>query len=67
MPPGRLKILSDVVERTFKYPELVAFSHKAKLPVDFISGEETKKLFVNGLRQSPEVVKLVKDLAQSEK
>lgn len=67
MPPARLKVLREAVEKTFKDPELIAFSNKVKLPVNFDSGEETKKLFVNGLRQSPEVVKLVKDLAQSEK
>jgi len=67
MAPGRLKVLRDAVEQTFKDPELISFSSKVKLPVDFDSGEETKKLFVNGLRQSSEVVKLVKDLAQSEK
>ncbi len=67
MSPGRLKVLRDAIEKTFKDPELLEFSDKLKLPVTFTSGEDTRKLFVGALNQSPEIVKMVKELTQLEK
>ena len=67
MPPGRLKVLRDAIEKTFKDPELLAYSEKVKLPINFTSGEDTQKLFVGALNQSPEIVRLVKELTQPEK
>ena len=66
-PPGRLKVLRQAMENTFKDPELLDYARKVKLPVSYTSGEETKAMFVNALRQSPDVIKLVKELAQPEK
>ncbi len=67
VPSGRLRVLRDAVEKTFKDPELLDYAHKIKLPISFTSGNETKTMFVNALKQSPDVVKLVKELAQPEK
>lgn len=67
VPAGRLKVLRQAMEATFKDPELVAYAQKIKLPISYTSGEETKALFVNALRQSPDVVKLIKELSQAEK
>jgi len=67
VPPARLKTLREALERTFKDPELLAHSEKVKLPISFTSGDETKAMFVNALNQTPDVVKLVKELSQTEK
>jgi tripartite-type tricarboxylate transporter receptor subunit TctC len=67
MPPGRLKALREAMEKTFKDPELLDYARKIKLPVSYASGEETKTMFVNALHQSPDVIKLIKELAQPEK
>jgi len=64
MPPLRLKALREAIRKTFHDPELLAYSEKAKLPVSFMSGEETARLFVNALNQSPEIVKMVKELTK---
>ncbi len=67
MSPSRLKVLREAMEKTFKDPELLEFSQKAKLPISFTSGEDTRKLFLGALNQTPEVLKLVKELTQPEK
>jgi tripartite-type tricarboxylate transporter receptor subunit TctC len=64
IPAGRLKVLRDALDKTFKDPDLLAYSRKALLPITFASAEDTKTMFVNSLNQSPDVVKLVKELAQ---
>jgi tripartite-type tricarboxylate transporter receptor subunit TctC len=66
MPAGRLKVLRDAMEKTFNDPELLAYAKKAMLPVSFTSGDETKAMFVNGLKQSPDVIKLIKELSGPE-
>jgi tripartite-type tricarboxylate transporter receptor subunit TctC len=66
IPAGRLKVLRDAIDKTFKDQELLAYSQKVKLPINFASAEETRKMFVDALNQSPEVIKMVKDLAKAE-
>ncbi len=63
IPAGRLKVLRDAIDKTFKDQELLAYSQKVKLPINFTPAEETRKMFVDALNQSPDVVKLVKELA----
>ena len=67
MSPGRLKVLREAIEKTFKDPNLLAEAQKLRLPIDFTSGEETGMMFINALKQSPDVIKLIKELAQEEK
>lgn len=67
MPAGRLKALREAVEKSFRDPELLAYSEKMKLPVTYISGEATQRLVANALKQPPRVVELLKKLAESDK
>lgn len=67
MAPGRLKVLREALEKSFKDPELLAISEKVKLPIHYISGEATRQLFANALKQPPKVIEMVKKLAESEK
>jgi len=66
MPPGRLRVLRDAVEKAFKDPELLTISTKIKLPISYISGEATRQLMVDALKQPPQVVDLLKKLAEEE-
>ena len=66
IPAGRLKVLRDAIDKTFKDSELLAYSRKTLLPIMFNTAEDTKKMFADSLDQSPEVVKLVKELSQSQ-
>ena len=43
MPPDRTKFLRDSIWKTFNDPEFVAWSKKAKRPVEGVSGEDTEK------------------------
>jgi tripartite-type tricarboxylate transporter receptor subunit TctC len=43
MPPERTKFLRDAIWKTFNDPEFIAWSKKAKRPVEAVSGEETEK------------------------
>ncbi len=67
MPPGRLRVLHEALEKSFKDPQLLAISEKMKLPITYISGETTRQLFANALKQPPKVIEMVKKLAESEK
>ncbi len=66
VPPARLKTLREAMEKTFKDPELLSYAGKMKIPISYTSGEETKAMFVNALKQTPDVVKLIKELSQAE-
>ncbi len=67
IPPGRLKALREALEKSFKDPELLAVSKKMKLPITYIPGEAARQLFANALKQPPQVIKMVKELSESEK
>ena len=43
MPPERTKFLRDAIWKTFNDPEFIAWSKKAKRPVEAVNGEETEK------------------------
>ena len=64
MQPDLLQALRGVVEKTFKDPDLLAHAKRIKIPIDYTSGEETRKMFVEALDQPPEVVNLVKEMAK---
>ncbi len=66
IPAGRLKVLRDAVASTFRDPELLTYAQRMKLPINFTPAEETKAMFIDALHQSPDVVKLVKELAKTE-
>ena len=59
-----IQALRDVIEKTFKDPGLLAHAKKIKIPINYTSGEETRKMFVEALDQPPEVVELVKKMAK---
>ena len=53
MAPDRLQALRKVIEKTFKDPELLDKARKIKIPIDYTSGEETRKMFEEALDQPP--------------
>ena len=57
-PPGtpadRLKILQDAFEKATQDKELLAEAKKAKMPIDFVSGEEAVKIVKDILNQPAE-------------
>jgi tripartite-type tricarboxylate transporter receptor subunit TctC len=64
MPADRLAALRQLIEKTFKDPGLLAHVKKIKIPIEYTSGEETRKMFVAALDQPPEVIDLVKEMAK---
>jgi len=64
MPPEKLKLLREIIEKTFEDPGLLAQAKQIKLPIHYVSGEETRKLFVKALEQPPHIVKMIKDLTR---
>jgi len=65
IPEGRAKVLREAVKKALGDPELLAKAKQAKLPVDYIPGEEVAKLISSALNQSPEIVSLVKEIVKS--
>lgn len=62
--PDRLKALRWLMEKTFKNPDLLAQAKKAKLPIHYVSGDETKELFVRALDQTPDIIEMIRGLVK---
>lgn len=62
IPEGRVIALREAIQKAFTDPELLSKADKAKMPIDFMNGEETGKLVSNALNQTPELKKLIKDI-----
>ena len=60
-----LELLVEAVQKALADPELLASAKQAKLPVDYIPGDEVAKLVASALNQPPEVVNLVKEIVKS--
>ncbi|GAB6173975.1 tripartite tricarboxylate transporter substrate-binding protein [Paradesulfitobacterium aromaticivorans] len=65
IPEGRVVALREAIQKAFTDPELLAKADKAKLPIDFMNGEETGKLVSSALTQTPEIKKLIKDITST--
>ena len=61
MPAGRVKVLVKALEKTLKDPELLAWSKKAKRPIEPISAEEAKQLQVEIMQTYTGYSKVLKD------
>ena len=61
-PPDRIKALRDSFVKVLKDPELLAEAKKARMEVDYSSGEELEALIKDVLDQPPEVVDQAKKL-----
>jgi len=66
LPPVRLKILREALAKTFHDPELLDYARRLKVSITYTSGEDTQKLFTDALHQSPEVIKMVKEMVKIE-
>jgi hypothetical protein len=58
----RVKILRDSFAKTIQDPEFLADAKKAKMDVDYTSGEELEALIKEVLEQPPEVVTQAKKI-----
>jgi len=61
IPTGRIKVLVKALEKTLKDPELIAWSKKAKRPIEPISAEESKQLQVEIMQTYTGYSKVLKD------
>ena len=59
-PPERIKILREAFAKALKDPELLAEAKKARMDVEYTSGEELESLIKEVLEQPPEVVEQAK-------
>ena len=59
-PPERVKILRESFVKALKDPELLDDAKKAKMEVDYTSGEELEALIKEVLDQPPEIVQQVR-------
>ena len=59
-PPERVKILRESFVKTLKEPDLLEEAKKAKMEVDYTSGEELEALIKEVLEQTPEIVQQVR-------
>jgi len=59
-PPDRVKTLREALVKVLKDPELLAEAKKAKMDVEYSSGEELESLVKEVLDQPPEVVEQVR-------
>jgi tripartite-type tricarboxylate transporter receptor subunit TctC len=59
-PPDRVKILRESFVKALKDPELLDDAKKAKMEVDYTSGEELEALIKEVLDQPPEIVQQVR-------
>jgi tripartite-type tricarboxylate transporter receptor subunit TctC len=55
-PAGTLKIMREAFARAIKDPELVAEATKAKMELEYISGDETLKILIEVLSQPKDIV-----------
>jgi tripartite-type tricarboxylate transporter receptor subunit TctC len=59
-PADRVKILRESFVKALKDPELLDDAKKAKMEVDYTSGEELEALIKEVLDQPPEIVQQVR-------
>lgn len=61
LPEDRTKVLREAFAKAFADPDLLAKAKELKLPIEYMSGEETEKIVKQALNQPPEVVKFIKE------
>jgi tripartite-type tricarboxylate transporter receptor subunit TctC len=61
-PADRIKALRDAFAKTLKDPELLAEAKKARMEVEYTTGEELESLIKDVLDQPPEVIDQAKKL-----
>ena len=66
MSPERLEVLRYAYARALNDPELVARAKRLGLPLKPLSGEEVEQRVQEALRQSPEILALIREFAVQE-
>ncbi len=67
IPEGRAKALREAVQKSLADPDLLAKAKQSNLPIDAMSAEETTSLVKAALNQSPDMIKLINDIAGAKK
>ena len=62
IPDGRVAALREAFKKALQDPELQAKAKQAKLPLNFMAGEDVAKMVNAAMNQSPDVIKMLKDI-----
>jgi hypothetical protein len=62
MPAGRIALLRKAMEDTLKDPQLIADAAKLNINFDYVSGEETQRIFASYGRVPRSVIKSALEL-----
>ncbi|GAB6153809.1 tripartite tricarboxylate transporter substrate-binding protein [Desulfosporosinus burensis] len=65
IPAARVKVLEDAIKKALSDPELLEKAKIAKLPITYVSGEDVAKTVAAALKQSPEIVTIVKEAVKA--
>lgn len=65
MPEGRAKVLREAIKKSLEDPDLLAKAKQARLPVDYVPGDEVAKLITGALNQPTEIKEMVKEIVKA--
>lgn len=66
MPGGKARVLREAIKKSLEDPDLLEKAKQAKLPVDYVPGDDVAKLINSAISQPPEIKELVAEIVKSE-